>query len=232
MWIKHLLLLFLGVRSKIGSKHFWSCKVCKKADEEGKIWSWKICSFVYWVLVLCKSKHDFTCSVHAKNPSPVHPLRCRLSQIVLCHHQLPQLKASHVYWRWVCIWNLGQFWGNLPSRLLLGQSQKRLVLVQDDRLVGLVVRRLPQERKVPGSNPACAGIFSGSSHTCDLNIGTPVATLPGAWHYRISAGTGQPGVRILWLGEMESLIHDFCLSVAAREIEQIRPRDTRMLLGC
>ena len=29
----------------------------------------------------------------------------------------------------------------------------------DDRLVGLVVRRPPQERKIPGSNPACAGIF-------------------------------------------------------------------------
>ena len=26
---------------------------------------------------------------------------------------------------------------------------------------GLVVRRPPQERKIPGSNPACAGIFSG-----------------------------------------------------------------------
>ena len=34
-------------------------------------------------------------------------------------------------------------------------------------LVGLVVRRPPRERKVPGSNPACAGIFSGSSHTSD-----------------------------------------------------------------
>ena len=42
------------------------------------------------------------------------------------------------------------------------------------RLVGLVVRRPPRERKIPGSNPACAGIFSGSSHTSDLNIGTPV----------------------------------------------------------
>ena len=66
-----------------------------------------------------------------------------------------------------------------------------------DRLVGLVVRRPPRERKVPGSNPACAGIFSGSSHTCDLNIGTPVATLPGAWYYRVSTGTGWPGVSIL-----------------------------------
>ena len=65
------------------------------------------------------------------------------------------------------------------------------------RLVGLVVRRPPRERKVQGSNPACAGIFSGSSHTSDLNIGTPVATLPGAWRYRVSAGTGRPGVSIL-----------------------------------
>ena len=65
------------------------------------------------------------------------------------------------------------------------------------RLVGLVVRRPSRERKVPGSNPACGRIFSGSSHTSDLNIGTPVATLPGAWRYRVSAGTGQPGVSIL-----------------------------------
>ena len=66
-----------------------------------------------------------------------------------------------------------------------------------DRLVGLVVRRPPRERKIPGSNPACAGIFSGSSHTSDLTIGTPVATLAGAWRYRVSTGTGRPGVSIL-----------------------------------
>ena len=71
------------------------------------------------------------------------------------------------------------------------------VVCPSDRLVGLVVRRPPRERKVPGSNPACAGIFSGSGHTSDLNIGTPVATLPGAWRYRVSTGTGRPGVSIL-----------------------------------
>ena len=65
------------------------------------------------------------------------------------------------------------------------------------RLDGLMVRRPPRERKVPGSNPACDGIFSWSSHTGDLNIGTPVATLPGAWRYGVSAGTGRPGVSIL-----------------------------------
>ena len=66
-----------------------------------------------------------------------------------------------------------------------------------DRLVGLVVRRPPRERKIPGSNPACDGIFSGSSHTSDFKIGIPVASLPGAWLYRVSAGTGRPGVSIL-----------------------------------
>ena len=102
-----------------------------------------------------------------------------------------------------------------------------------DRLVGLVVRRPPRERKVPGSNPACAGIFSGSSHTSDLRIGTPVATLPGAWCYRVSTGTSRPGVSILWLGEVERWICNFYLSVAARKIVCADPslRYTSMLLG-
>ena len=69
---------------------------------------------------------------------------------------------------------------------------------QSDRLVGLVVRRPPRERKVPGSNPACTGIFSGSSHASDVNIDTPVANLPGAWRYRVSAGTGRPGDWVRW----------------------------------
>ena len=80
------------------------------------------------------------------------------------------------------------------------------------------LRRLPEELKIPGSNPACTGIFPGSSHISDFNIGTLVATLTGAWRYRVSAGTGWPGVSILWLGEMESLVCNFHLSVEARTI--------------
>ena len=53
------------------------------------------------------------------------------------------------------------------------------------------------EREIPGSNHACDGIFLGLSHTSDLKIGTPVATLSGAWCYRVSAGIGWPGVSIL-----------------------------------
>ena len=41
------------------------------------------------------------------------------------------------------------------------------------------------------------GDFSGSSHTSDLNIDTPVTTLSGAWRYRVSAGTGWPVVSLL-----------------------------------
>ena len=47
-------------------------------------------------------------------------------------------------------------------------------------LVGLVVKASASIQKIPGSNPVCTGIFPGSSHTNDLKIGTPVASLPGA----------------------------------------------------
>ena len=73
---------------------------------------------------------------------------------------------------------------------------------------------------------ACDGILGGSSHTSDFKIGTPVATLPGAWRFRVSPGTGWPGVSGLWLDEMESWICNFYLSVVARKIEQICPWDT------
>ena len=57
--------------------------------------------------------------------------------------------------------------------------------------------RRQRERKIRGSNPTCAGIVCGSSHTSDLKIGTPVATTPGAWRHRVSAETGWPVVSIL-----------------------------------
>ena len=38
---------------------------------------------------------------------------------------------------------------------------------------------------------------SGPRHTSDLKIGTPVATLPGTWRYRVSTETGWPDVVVL-----------------------------------
>ena len=72
------------------------------------------------------------------------------------------------------------------SRLLLSTAS-----------LALWLKRPLRERKIRGSNPACARTFPGLSHTSDLKIGTPVATLPYAWRYRVSAGTGWPGVSIL-----------------------------------
>ena len=58
-------------------------------------------------------------------------------------------------------------------------------------LVGLVV----EASVLRGADQAfdyqlCCGDFSGSGHTIDLKIGTPVATLPGTLCYRVSTGTG------------------------------------------
>ena len=65
------------------------------------------------------------------------------------------------------------------------------------RLVGLVVRRRLESGRSRVRIPLAQGFFSGSSHTSDLKIGTPVATLPGAWQNRVSTRTGRPGVSIL-----------------------------------
>ena len=65
-----------------------------------------------------------------------------------------------------------------------------------DRLAGLVVKASAYGEEDPRFEFKLATGFSWSGHTSDLQIGTPVATLPGAWHYRVSAGTGRPGVNI------------------------------------
>ena len=65
-------------------------------------------------------------------------------------------------------------------------------------MTGLVVKTSASIAEEPGFESACAEIFyPGSSHTIDLKIGTLVATLPGAWCHRVSAGTGRPSGSIL-----------------------------------
>ena len=57
-------------------------------------------------------------------------------------------------------------------------------------LVGLVVKASASGAEDSGFEYRLRRHLSGSSHTSDLKIGTPVATLPGA-------GTGRPSVSIL-----------------------------------
>ena len=79
----------------------------------------------------------------------------------------------------------------VPARNLKRQSPGR------DRLGSLVVKTSASGAEDPGFDSRSRRDFYGSSHTSDLKIGTPVTNLPGAWHYRVSAGTGRPGVSIL-----------------------------------
>ena len=108
-----------------------------------------------------------------------------------------------------------------------------MLFLANYRLAGLVVKAFASRAEDPGFESRLRRDFSGSSHTSDLKTGTAVATLPGAWRYRCSAGTGRPGVSILSLGEVESCICNFYLSVAARKIVCAVPslRYTGMLLG-
>ena len=66
-----------------------------------------------------------------------------------------------------------------------------------DRLVGLVDRASASRAENPRFESRLRRDFSGSNHTSDLKIDTPVAALPGAWRQRVSAGTGRTGVSIL-----------------------------------
>ena len=83
-------------------------------------------------------------------------------------------------------------------------------------LAGLVVKASASRAEDPGFD---SRFRRDQVHTSDLKkTGTPVAALPGAWRYRVRSGTGRPGVSILCPGEVENLICNFYLSVAARNI--------------
>ena len=59
----------------------------------------------------------------------------------------------------------------------------------NDCFVGLVVKASTLRAEEFDSRFR-RGSFSRSGNTSDLKTGTPVATLPGTWRYRVSARTG------------------------------------------
>ena len=133
----------------------------------------------------------------------------------LQHQQQQQQPDNHLYWESI---------HNVPM-----YSFSALTV----HLIGLVVQASASGAKDSGFESRLRQDFSRSSHTSDFKICTPVATLPGAWHYRVNTGTGRLCINILWLGEVESLICNFFLSVAARNIVCADPslRYTSLLLG-
>ena len=87
----------------------------------------------------------------------------------------------------------------IPSKQLVSLDQERQGAIPEspDRLIDLVVKASSSRAADPGFDSGLRRGFSGSSHTSDVKIGTPVAALPGAWRSRVSAGTGWPGISIL-----------------------------------
>ena len=128
--------------------------------------------------------------------------------------------------RLVCLTDLILVWSRLKS--IQGREPNLGDCIKKTTHVGLVVKVSASRAEDPGfdSHLHC-GDFLGSNHTSDLKIGTPVATQPGAWRWRVSAGDGWPSVTILWLGEVEDWS---ATSVSVWQhvnlSEQIRPWDT------
>ena len=82
------------------------------------------------------------------------------------------------------------FGTNCSAKMLRSAQSK-------DRLIGLVVKASASRAEDAGVESRLRQDFYSSSHTSDLKISTPVATLPINWCYRVSTGTSQPGVSIL-----------------------------------
>ena len=95
----------------------------------------------------------------------------------------------------------GDLHAHLTYTLLLQRGRRSSTRLRylrlSDRCVGLVVKAPASRAEDPGFKSCLRRDFSGSSHTSELKIGTPVATLSGAWRYRVSAGTGRPGASTL-----------------------------------
>ena len=88
--------------------------------------------------------------------------------------------------------------GYFVAWLLIIPEHEVCISGTEDHLVFLVVKASASRAKDPGFDFRLrGGDFSGSSHTSDLEIGTRVATLPGAWCHKVSSGTGWPSARIL-----------------------------------
>ena len=128
------------------------------------------------------------------------PLWCRLALLLWCRLPLP---VSGVGGPYLCV--LGRplpLWCRRPLPLWCRRPlplwcRRPLPFARCCWLLACLPKVSASRAEDPWFKSRLRRDFSGSSHTSDLKIGTPVATLPGAWRYRASAGTGWPGVSIM-----------------------------------
>ena len=60
-------------------------------------------------------------------------------------------------------------------------TKKLQVVLSAHLLVGLVIKAFASRAEYVGFESSLRRDFSGSSHTSDFKISSPVVTLPGAW---------------------------------------------------
>ena len=74
--------------------------------------------------------------------------------------------------------------GAVPTNtyVVLGLPALLRSVLSTNRLAGLVVKASASRAEDHGFESRLRWDFSGSSHTSDFKIGTPVATRPGVWH--------------------------------------------------
>ena len=65
------------------------------------------------------------------------------------------------------------------------------------RIIGQMVKASASRTAHPGFDSRLRRDLSGSSYASGLEIGAPVATLPGSWLYKVGTGTCWSAVSIL-----------------------------------
>ena len=79
----------------------------------------------------------------------------------------------------------------------MAQWLARLPFLPANRLGGLMIKPSASRAEDPGFESRLLRDFPGLSHTSYLKNWHTGVTLPGAWRYRVSAGTGWPSVSLL-----------------------------------
>ena len=93
-----------------------------------------------------------------------------------------------------------------------------------DRLVDLVVKASASRAEDPGFESRLRRDISSSGHISGLKIDTQVATLPGAWQYRVSAGLfGPVSVHCDWVRWKVGSATSISMWQHVNSSEQIRP---------
>ena len=162
------------------------------------------CICVKYMIVLVRKRTSISSGAGEDDPghadSPQHSAQSFEARIVVCcplgpfgqHVAKVVVRQVHQRQPYCCCHHPAQYPGHLEWMWETSNTAKRRTQQSG------AFKQLPSEQQ-RNLNTRLVGLESdrpgvrfslNSSHTSDLAVGTPVAMLPNAWCYRISAGTG------------------------------------------